>query len=72
MDNYFYDILIHMSDNEEETARLIRFFEKYAPFIESEFVRKARNPIISGNKVKPIKNTYTAILKDISGMYQDE
>lgn len=72
MDNYFYDVLIHMSDNEAETKRLIEVFERYSPFIESEFLRKDREPIVLGNRQKSIKNTYTAILKDISDMYHDE
>lgn len=66
IDGYFFDILIHMSDNEEESRRVLSILTKYEEFVEEDYIRKGYQPIIKREKVKDNK-TYTGLLEKLKG-----
>lgn len=66
IDGYFFDNLIHMSDNEEEAKRVLNILTKYEEFVEEDYIRKGYRPIIKGVKVKDNK-TYTGLLEKLKG-----
>lgn len=66
IDGYFFDNLIHMSDNEEEAKRVLNILTKYEEFVEEDYIRKGYQPIIKRVKVKDNK-TYTGLLEKLKG-----
>ena len=66
IDWYFFDNLIHMSDNEEESRRVLSILTKYEEFVEEDYIRKGYQPIIKREKVKDNK-TYTGLLEKLKG-----
>ena len=66
IDGYFFDNLIHMSDNEEESRRVLSILTKYEEFVEEDYIRKGYQPIIKREKVKDNK-TYTGLLEKLKG-----
>lgn len=66
IDGYFFDSLIHMSDNEEEAKRVLSILTKYEAFVEEDYIRKGYQPIIKREKVKDNK-TYTGLLEKLKG-----
>ena len=66
IDGYFFDNLIHMSDNEEEAKRAWSILTKYEEFVEEDYIRKGYQPIIKREKVKDNK-TYTGLLEKLKG-----
>ena len=68
IDGYFFDNLIHISDNTEEMQRVLKVLEKYKDFTVAEYVRKGYNPIIEkDNSSSDVKenNTYIGLLKKL-------
>ena len=66
INGYFFDNLIHMSDNEEEAKRVLNILTKYEEFVEEDYIRKGYQPIIKREKVKDNK-TYTGLLEKLKG-----
>ena len=67
IDRYFFDILIHMSDNLEEMQRTLQILNKYKDYGIANYIRKGYQPIIeTKEKQKDImreKMTYIELLK---------
>lgn len=68
IDGYFFDNLIHISDNTEEMQRVLTVLKKYKEFAVAEYVRKGYQPVIeretNSNTVKENK-TYISLLKEL-------
>lgn len=65
IDGYFFDTLIHMSDNEEESQRILKILNKYEQYVEEDYIRKGYQPIITRKIVKEESKSYTQLLKKI-------
>jgi len=63
IEGYFFDNLIHISDNEEETQRVQSVLEKYEDYLKEDYVRKGYQPIIKRINSKEDKS-YISLLKD--------
>ena len=66
IDGYFFDNLIHMSDNEEETQRIQSILKRYEKYIEEDYIRKGYQPIMSTTK-KVENKTYISLLNKLRG-----
>lgn len=61
---YFFDNLIHMSDNIEEMKKVISVIKKYDRYTVKDYVRKGYQPIMKKQDDKE-ETTYTSLLKGL-------
>ncbi len=61
---YFFDNLIHMSDNTEEMERVLKVLKKYNGYTVKDYVRKGYQPIMKKQEEKE-ETTYTSFLKGL-------
>lgn len=66
IDGYFFDNLIRMSDNEEESKRVLSILEKYEDYVEEYYIRKGYEPIIKRTNIKDNKS-YISLLEKLKG-----
>ena len=64
IDNYFFDNLIHISDNVEESKKTLETVNKYKKFTIGNYIRKGYQPIIENTNINR-KNTYVSLLKEL-------
>ena len=64
MNDYFFDNLIHISDNVEESRRTLAVLNKYGKFTIENYVRKGYKPIIEKSTNQSAKS-YTNLLKKL-------
>lgn len=64
IDGYFFDNLIHISDNVEESRRTLEVLNKYGKFTIENYIRKGCEPIIEKFTNFP-KQSYTSLLKKL-------
>ena len=66
INGYFFDNLIHMSDNTQEMKRVLNVLENYEKYIEEDYLRKGYNPIIKDNKnVRKNHKNYISLLDSL-------
>lgn len=66
VENYFYDVLLHMSDDMKETEKMKNILCEYDDKIEEEFVRNGYEPYMKLKDRNPKKNkTYCSTLKSM-------
>lgn len=65
MKGYFFDNLIHISDNVEETRQTLEVLNKYGEFTIENYVRKGYEPIIKKFNNNS-EQSYTNLLKKLS------
>ena len=64
IDGYFFDNLIHISDNIEEAKRTLETVNEYEKFTIGNYIRKGYKPILKGKD--DIKNkSYISFLKEL-------
>lgn len=64
IDGYFFDNLIHISDNVEETQKMLEIINNYEKFTIKNYIRKGYKSIIDfDNKHK--SKSYASFLKDL-------
>jgi len=66
IDGYFFDNLIHMSDNEEESQRVLGILHKYEEYVIEDYIRKGYHPIIKRTNVNENKS-YISLLEKLRG-----
>lgn len=64
MDSYFFDNLIHISDNVEEARKTLEVLTKYRKFTIENYVRKGYKPIIE-KFTNNSEQSYTNLLKKL-------
>lgn len=64
IDGYFFDNLIHISDNIEESKRTLDTINKYEEYTIRDYVRKGYKPIIKEKNNKKSKS-YVSFLKEL-------
>lgn len=64
IDDYFFDNLIHVSDNVEETRRTLEIISNYEEFTIENYVRKGYQPIIKDDNKNQSKS-YISFLKEL-------
>lgn len=64
IDGYFFDNLIHISDNIEESKRTLDTINKYEEYTIRDYVRKGYKPIIKEKNKKKSKS-YVSFLKEL-------
>lgn len=64
IEGYFFDNLIHMSDNTEEMERVLKVLKKYNGYTVKDYVRKGYQPIMKKQEEKE-ETTYTSFLKGL-------
>lgn len=68
IDGYFFDNLIHMSDDLEEMQRTLQLLNKYKDYSTIDYVRKGYQPIMKNGDSKcqkQEKRTYIELLKGL-------
>jgi hypothetical protein len=68
IDGYFFDNLIHMSDDLEEMQRTLQVLNKYKDYGTADYVRKGYQPIMEkgySKGKKQEKRTYIELLKGL-------
>lgn len=68
IDGYFFDNLIHMSDDIEEMQRTLQVLNKYKDYGTADYVRKGYQPIMEKGESKgkkQEKRTYIELLKGL-------
>lgn len=65
IDGYFFDNLIHMSDDLEETQKTLHALSQYEDFVIADYVRKGYEPIMSKKNNKYEKKTYIELLEGL-------
>lgn len=68
INGYFFDNLIHMSDNEEEMKRTLGVLNKYNSYVIKDYVRKGYHPIISKKDNVKENHTYADFLKGLKDL----
>ncbi len=64
IDGYFFDNLIHISDNVEESKRTLDTVNNYNEFTVKNYVRKGYKPVIKENN-KCQNRSYISLLKEL-------
>lgn len=64
IDGYFFDNLIHISDNIEESKRTLDAINNYEEFTIKDYVRRGYNAIIK-EKSKKQSKSYVSLLKEL-------
>ncbi len=64
IDSYFFDNLIHISDNIEESKRTLDTINNYEEYTIRDYVRKGYKPIIKEKNKKKSKS-YVSFLKEL-------
>lgn len=75
VENYFFDIILHMTDNDEEKESTLNILNKYSKCCKKNYTRKGYEPIIMfENNEENIKQCEwcTDILKDLKCSKDDD
>lgn len=68
IDGYFFDNLIHMSDDPDEAKKTIKVLKKYENFTVADYVKRGYQPVMSKRESKDKKRekkTYIDLLKEL-------
>lgn len=65
IDGYFFDNLIHMSDNSKEMESILKVLNEYESYSTIDYVRKGYEPIITNYACKYKIKTYIDLLKEL-------
>lgn len=74
IDGYFFDNLIHMSDNEEEIQKTRCVVDKYSKYIVGDYIRRGYEGVlqdVDSNKIKS-ETIYTRILNRLKNNEEEE
>ena len=66
IDGYFFDILIHISDNVEEAKRTLNTVNKYDKYTIGNYVRKGYKSILN-ESTKCQSKSYVSFLENLRG-----
>lgn len=70
IDGYFFDNLIHISDNVAEAQRILDIVTKYDKYTIGNYVRRGYKSILKGSAENQSKS-YTSFLEDLKGDRDD-
>lgn len=65
IDGYFFDNLIHISDNVEESKKILDTVNKYEEHTIGDYVRKGYKSILKRSKKDKGKSSYVSLLEDL-------
>ena len=65
IDGYFFDNLIHISDNVEESKKILDTVNKYEEHTIGDYVRKGYKSILKRGKKDKGKSSYVSLLEDL-------
>ena len=74
IDGYFFDNLIHMSDNEEEMEKTRSVVDKYSKYTVGDYIRRGYEGVlqdVESNKIKS-ETIYTRILNRLKNNEEEE
>ncbi len=74
IDGYFFDNLIHMSDNEEEMEKTRSVVDKYSKYTIGDYIRRGYEGVlqdVESNKIKS-ETIYTRILNRLKNNEEEE
>ena len=72
IDGYFFDNIIHMSDDLEEMQRILQVLNRYKNFGIADYVRKGYRPIMEKGEDKAREQERRTFIKLLKGLSDEE
>ena len=67
IEGYFFDNIIHISDNVEESRHILDVLNQYEKYMTADYVRKGYSAVIGKVKNNSCNSSYIKLLKELKG-----
>ena len=72
VENYFFDIILHMTDNDNEKENTLRVLDKYKDYCKKHYTRKGFSSIIRAGDSHSQVKYYNDVLKELKVRDKDD